>query len=74
MKGKFYNDEETVSIEKRMTAFCKDLEKLSLKYDIAIYSNDGLRFYEEGDLISIDYDFDVEDRTLEFHVQVPDSG
>jgi len=72
MKKPWYDpkDPKTISIEKRLDLFCKELEKLSLKYDITVYSNDGLRYYDEGALNSVDYVADLEDRTLEFHVGI----
>ena len=59
-------------LQQRYKNFCTELRKLSLKYDIAIQSVGGVFIYDEGYLVDIKYDPDLDSGDLTFQDKVID--
>lgn len=70
-----YNEDlEEIKLEKkRFTLFCKELAKLSMKYDIAIRSVGGVDIYDDGSILRIDYDDDWSSGDLQYSVKTIDN-
>ena len=76
-EGKFdnlYNQEnpDVQNEKKRFTAFCKELEKISKKYDIAIRAIGGVDIYMDGSIFGIKYDDDWSSGDLEYTIHTID--
>jgi|GEM_PF-6322335 len=69
-----YNEDldEVKALRKRFSLFCKELSKLSIKYDIAIRSIGGVDIYDEQSIKRIEYDDDWSSGDLAYFIETID--
>lgn len=63
-----YNNPEVKAEMKRFSLFCRELEKLSMKYEICLQCFGGVDIYDIGSLKKVEYIDDWSSGDLEYEV------